>query len=251
MGIQIKGGMTLRGLSIKGQEFLSPLDIVTCLMWYKWKTGITLDASNNVQQWDDQSIWLNHMSQATNTRRPAYDAATGKITPDGSNDYLTTGFLQEHPVYSEYTFVSEFRAGLDNRIISRVRHSTADAELLNFAHLDYFFKFVPAGNGAYNTSVSVNAINEKCVWSAIRGQFFKNGVAVPMIKKSTALWNDLNFTINRVLIGASGRNSGSLPATPSVYYGTPVYDICMHDHELLPLERIKLHNYFKAIHGIV
>jgi len=50
---------------------------------------ITLDVSDNVEQWDDKSGNDRHVSQATEAERPGYNAVSKAVTNTGANKFLS------------------------------------------------------------------------------------------------------------------------------------------------------------------
>lgn len=84
-----------------GAKFLqwTPADITTAL-WLDASDSdnITLDGSNNVEQWDDKSGNDRHAAQATESRRPSYNSISKALEFDGSDDYLSGASIGIHNV---------------------------------------------------------------------------------------------------------------------------------------------------------
>jgi hypothetical protein len=59
------------------------------IAWYKNKTGITLNGSD-VSSWADSSTNSHDMTQGTAAEQPAYNASTGDLTFDGTDDNLAS-----------------------------------------------------------------------------------------------------------------------------------------------------------------
>ena len=59
------------------------------IAWYKNKTGITLNGSD-VSSWADSSTNSHNMTQSTDAEQPAYNASTGDLTFDGTDDNLAS-----------------------------------------------------------------------------------------------------------------------------------------------------------------
>ena len=255
MGMTVKG-ITMRGLSIKGREILTPSQITSTslISWHQWKTGFTLN-SGNVSQWDDQSGNGYHLSQATASRQPAYDAGTGKITPDGTADYLMLAASTNFNGVREYTFVIEECTDPARSItFSRMRHgTTADGNNLNLSTFQdgQFYKSIAGGTGSPVHGIAVPAIlSGKFVVSVVPGALYFNGAEGAYVVKSPGGWVDDATTPQRESLFARLRNSGGVFAQPAAYGTVPVYEWCHHNGVLTALERAKMVNYFKIKHGI-
>lgn len=255
MGVSLKG-LTAKGLSLKGREFLLPTDIANLRNWWQWKTGITVDGSNNVSSWADSGGSDNvSLSQTSATRRPAYDAATGKITPDGSNDYLETGTLATIGAISfEFTLVADGRPSVGQWPISRARNTNADTDaiFLQVTSSGVMRKQVEAGGGFIVQSIPgvVPASVKNVLSFQVARSFFVNGVETPYaIRSATATHADTSTP--RITLFAQSRNSGGVPTTPiGGFTNLPIYELCIHAKAFTSLERAKLVNYFKIKHGI-
>lgn len=59
-----------------------PTQLSGCVLWLRADLGVTLDGSNNVSQWSDQSSSGNNYAQGTSGNRPAWNA-TGNARGTG------------------------------------------------------------------------------------------------------------------------------------------------------------------------
>lgn len=77
----------------------NPTRIPGCALWLEADRGITLDGSNNVSAWADQSGNGRHAAQTTLDARPAWSTAAYNgmpgITFDGINDYMVMTSLAQ------------------------------------------------------------------------------------------------------------------------------------------------------------
>ena len=83
--LALKLGLSLNNIKTLGGW--NPDDEASLVAWYKNKAGILLSGSN-VTKWDDSSTNTYVMQQGTSAEQPTYDAATGAVTFDGSDDNL-------------------------------------------------------------------------------------------------------------------------------------------------------------------
>ena len=83
--LALKLGLSLNNIKTLGGW--NPDDEASLEAWYKNKTGVLLSGSN-VTKWDDSSTNTFVMQQGTTAEQPTYDAATGAVTFDGSDDHL-------------------------------------------------------------------------------------------------------------------------------------------------------------------
>lgn len=255
MGVSFKG-LTARGLSIRGQEFLLPTDISGLRNWFKWKEGITVDGSNNVSQWDDSGGSDNlPLLQASATLRPSYDSASGRIRGDGVNDYMRTAALPLRSGIIEFTIVME-RATGNGIVLHRTRSTSIDTDgiIMRCSSAGTLSKNVAVGTGSVMTSVAgVVPSATKTILSFRMNdpqQMFVNGVEVVYATRSSG--NTHNDTANpRLCIFARDSNGGGVPNVPDTYSDTGIYEICVHANNLTTLQRTKLVNYFKVKHGII
>lgn len=262
MGIQFKGGMILRGVQLRGAEFLLPTDIATCMNWYKWKEGITSDV-NGVSSWTDSGGLDNiALTQTTNARKPTYNAATGLIQFDGVDDYLrnpsalsviSTGF-------AECTIVCN-SPGMNalGSTIHRIRHTAADADNLALGMASNasvipgrITRGIAVGGGLPMQTVNgtLPITNDKIIvgWSLSQA-IFLNGVECAYAVATKAGYADTS--VPRWTLGARSLNTSGVPQTPDAYNTLGIYEMCMHNKRLSVLERTKLVNYFKVKHGII
>jgi hypothetical protein len=255
MGISLKG-VRVKGLSIKGGEILTPAQVTSAplLSWHQWKTGIT--TVTGVSQWDDQSGNGFHLVQGTTTRQPAYNPTTGKITPDGTDDYLmaTVAFISNPS--SEYTFVIEESTNpAIPYVLSRMRHgTTADGDCVIFSEYTNSTarKQVQGGTGQVVQAQALPPITSgKFIVSFMPGTILFNGSQGTYAIQSSGGWADTATPPYREGLFALLRNSGGVFAQPSAYGSAPVYEWCHHNGILSSLDRIKMINYLKIKHGII
>lgn len=83
--LALKQALSLVSTKAAGGAAWTPTDEARLEAWYQYKVGITLNVSN-VSEWADQSTNSRDMVQADATEQPAYNAATGALTFDSSND---------------------------------------------------------------------------------------------------------------------------------------------------------------------
>ena len=102
--LALKQALSLVSTKAAGGAAWTPTDEARLEAWYQYKVGITLNGSN-VSEWTDQSTNSRDMVQADATEQPAYNAATGALTFDASNDtnLQTT---------SQMSFSSDFTLGI-------------------------------------------------------------------------------------------------------------------------------------------
>lgn len=99
----------LRGINVQGSTHSAfyPAEVSGLAAWYDANRGVTVDGSNNVEQWNDLSGNARHLTQATASRKPVrvnYENASN----DRANDYIdfaggddglqATGFTLTKPV---------------------------------------------------------------------------------------------------------------------------------------------------------
>ena len=61
----------------------NPIDESRLLAWYQNKVGVNL-VGTEVEVWEDSSVNIHDMEQATSEERPIYNASTGSLTFDSS-----------------------------------------------------------------------------------------------------------------------------------------------------------------------
>tara|TARA_R100001594_G_scaffold22400_2_gene43517 strand:+ start:114 stop:800 length:687 start_codon:yes stop_codon:yes gene_type:complete len=83
--LALKLGLSLNNIKTLGGW--NPDDEASLVAWYKNKTSVVLSGSN-VSKWGDSSTNTYNMQQGTSAEQPTYDAATGAVTFDGSDDNL-------------------------------------------------------------------------------------------------------------------------------------------------------------------
>ena len=83
--LSLKLGLSLNNIKTLGGW--NPDDEASLEAWYKNKTGVLLSGSN-VTKWDDSSTNTFVMQQGTAGEQPTYEASTGAVTFDGSDDHL-------------------------------------------------------------------------------------------------------------------------------------------------------------------
>jgi hypothetical protein len=83
--LALKLGLSLNNIKTLGGW--NPDDEASLVAWYKNKAGILLSGSN-VTKWDDSSTNTYVMQQGTAGEQPTYEASTGAVTFDGSDDNL-------------------------------------------------------------------------------------------------------------------------------------------------------------------
>jgi hypothetical protein len=83
------------GLAIGGGVFggFRPTQVANCVLWLRADLGVTLDGSNNVQQWNDQSSGGWNATQGTAANRPGYSSNGG---PNGTAYTSWVGGLGAH-----------------------------------------------------------------------------------------------------------------------------------------------------------
>jgi hypothetical protein len=257
MGLSVQG-LTMRGLSVRGQEFLEPTQIPGCVAWYKWKEGITLDGALKVLGWANQvPASAGGLGNGIAARRPAYNASTGILTPDGVDDYLfvdtSLSFVQP-----EYTFVmgAPFHATKSTFFgRDRAGGGGADADGLSFraTSAGQLQKDIAVASTTMVRSVTsaFNVSAPAVVFTFRQNGIFVNGVEVIYALRNTASMQAIPpANDGRQHLFSNARNSGGFPGFPTILTPTVCYEWCWHDHHLTTLQRSKLANYFKLKHQI-
>jgi hypothetical protein len=125
----------------------NPLKIPGCALWLEADRGVTLDGSNNVSAWADQSGNGRHVSNANDAQRPAYIASAVNGRPGllFSNHLLTAVAFS---LSSAFTMIAVFKSteSTDELI---VEHGT------NTNLVDGFFL-----NTSINSSLSIRRTNK-------------------------------------------------------------------------------------------
>jgi hypothetical protein len=249
MGYEISG-YEVTGYEIRGSDFLNPMQLsIGCDFWLQWKTGITVDGSDNVQEWLDQSGNLRHFEQTTPSRRPAYNASTGQVTPDGIADFLRNGNPVDRSI-QELTCVVQVPATPSGVIFGFDLGATIDSEALNMqlnaSRTLTKFKLVSSNQEVTSSTI---ASPTKLVVSFNTNRAFINGEEVSYdVKKNGNFLGDIGYTRTRLLFFASPRNSGGIETTPTQFCNVPIFEACLHQNALSDAERIKLINYFRITH---
>lgn len=241
-------GLTLKGIMIKGSEFLTPNDISLCRAWWQWKTGITT-VSGNVSAWADQSGSGHTLSQGTGTRRPAYNSSTGLVTPDGTDDYLRSS-TSVNEANAEFTMVVQRPATpVTAVVIALDTNNTVDADTLNIIIANVVSRTRASGSPQSLISGAPQLISgEKYVVSVTTNQIFINGVEPSYSAQTLGQFSGAFRT--RINMFANTRNSGGVETTPTSFGNTPCFEACWHGKKLTTLERTKLVSYFRIKHGI-
>ena len=211
-----------RPTRIVGSQLWTPASITTAL-WIDANDASTLTiASGAVSQWDDKSGNSRHLSQATSSQRPAYNA-TGYnstmplITFDGSNDVLsaTTG-----------------QTGISNvSLFIAMRYVSATGEDLSFGFgqgtnaIRYFYTagstqgFAAFANDVPSSSISIDAGGGFHLFEVVQ-----NGTAV-------SLWRDgsPDTTLPRTIsspntISSNSIGLGGYPGSGSYYSNIAVLE---------------------------
>ena len=79
-------GLGLQSYSAGGEFSLN--DIANLKLWLKYDTGITLDGSSLVEEWEDQSSQGNDATQTDSSKRPIYDTGNVKFKWNGTPTWL-------------------------------------------------------------------------------------------------------------------------------------------------------------------
>jgi hypothetical protein len=244
-------GLKIRGARIEGSFFLEPPEVGTLNAWWKWKTGITLN-SGRISLWNDQSVNAFHLSQINTLAQPGYDSASGRVTPDGINEYLECPFTLDRP-NPEITIVVDMNgvSGNGNPIYSNETNTTpTDADSLRLiTSQGFMYKDKLVGIGAQMTGTIVS--NKYVASFAGKRGLFVNGTEVPYTTvNKTQDWNGSTPPRNLYFF-AQARNVGGLPNTPFNFCNIPVLEMCMHNSILTDGQRNKMINYFKQKHSIL
>ena len=138
-------GINQRAENLETMGAFSPADISGLQTWYKHKTGITADGSDNVQEWLDSSGNSNDLTQTSAGARPAYNASTGAITP-ASQDFLTFDSALNLGAFC-YFMVAEFNTngvGAGGRYHGLLNESATAAEMFfwSIAEDNMFFNLI-------------------------------------------------------------------------------------------------------------
>jgi hypothetical protein len=98
----------------KGEAAFLPSHLPNLLAWYRKGVGVTVTGSG-VSQWDDQSGNDNHMLQAVDAARPAYNLSTKIITFNGVHFLKTATIAALVQPISLYLRVSQIGYTLGDR----------------------------------------------------------------------------------------------------------------------------------------
>lgn len=232
-----------------GPDVLNPNQVAGVLGWWAWKTGIT-DTGGFVEQWDDQSGLTNTIVDLSSTTRPAYNSATGAITPNAIDDRLIGA--PNNDVAGEITFVLECPTTPNgNPFFGKpTNNAGGDFDSLNFSinASKQLNKIMLIGSNPASQSIEALTSGVKTVVS------FSNAHS----SSATRIFiNGSEVTYSSKTIGNSwqGSNAGTFWALfqngqNTAFSNTILYEMSWHDRELTNSERRKLVDYFMFKHGI-
>jgi hypothetical protein len=124
--LALKLGLSLNNIKTLGGW--NPDDEASLEAWYKNKTGLLLSGSN-VSKWDDSSTNSYLMQQGTAGEQPTYEASTGAVTFDGSDDHLQ---LASGAISLTGDFTIGMKVNVDSGLGVPLASNTAIGEFFRF-----------------------------------------------------------------------------------------------------------------------
>jgi len=151
--LALKLGLSLNNIKTLGGW--NPDEEASLVAWYKNKTGVVV-AGGNISKWDDSSTNSYFMQQASILEQPAYDAADGKLTFDGSDDHmqLASGAI---------SLTGDFTIGMKIKV-----ESGLGVPLASNTAVGEFFRFTATNElrVRINNAIAVNMTLLSGVWDA-------------------------------------------------------------------------------------
>ena len=145
-----------------------PSDESTLEAWYRNKEGITEDVG--VASWADSSSNSYDMVQATDSQQPAYNASTGALTFDDSDEqYLKSSSDIGGTDGLDTGFVIGFKINAGKNNIVNLGHSDSSTEMIKFGPSgNNVVRVKPASSNVDFTMESGHNVQDDCSWIIVR-----------------------------------------------------------------------------------
>jgi hypothetical protein len=224
----------------------SPLSIGGLAMWLRADRGITLDTSNNVEEWDDQSAFGAIATQPTASSRPRYSLHQINAQPTVSFVAAAASLLQIStwpPLSGAHAFVVQQRIASPPTTASETGFWYLTGDQTYVASVPFTDNHVYDNFGSTTRHLTptvpssmaqpniYEVVSRAGIWSAA-----ENGTVF-----FTSTGNSVSFASSPLLIGAN---------TLGEYYDGDWAELIIYDHELSSQDRIDVLQYLAARYGI-
>jgi hypothetical protein len=215
----------------------NPSDLTGLSAWYRSDLGITLDGSNNVEQWNDQSGGGFNLTQATSGDRPAY------VSSGGPNNVPYVSYATITEVLTNTALA--LAAPVDMFVVCRFtgtgagQPSPAGFTGLRFTFLQDSTTLIFPWNGTQDGSITfanqVDAVYEVSYASGTNACFLTINGGTPT-----------TFTTGGSLASVSGFGIGNVSESMQ----GRVYEVILYDRQLTTTERAEIMAYLLGRYGI-